>query len=107
MPTPFALLLEARTLASPDYHQPLTKDLVLNINAVHLDLMHAFSSRVAFAFGREHRLRHLEVNYSGRQWCLVHISCRLPTLLERLDKCVALIPQPEVGGELAMRCRCG
>ena len=54
MPTPLALLLEARGLASLGYDQPLTKDLVSN--AVRLNLMLAVSSRVAFAFGREHRL---------------------------------------------------
>ena len=54
MPTPFALLLEARGLASLHHDQPLTRDLVFK--AVHLNLMLALSSRVAFAFGRKHRL---------------------------------------------------
>lgn len=93
-----ARLLDARGPDSLDYKQPLTRTLVFN--AVHLNLMDALSSRVAFIFGREDWLRHLEANCKGRQWCLVHISCRVPALLERLDRRVALAAPPKADGKL-------
>lgn len=79
-----ALILQARGPASLDYDEPLLKSLVFN--AVHINLMDALSSRTAFVFGKEPWLRHSETNCKGRQWCLTHIACRIPALLELVDR---------------------
>lgn len=92
------LLLSARGPAALDYQHPLTRSLVFN--AVHLNLMDALSSRTSFVFGRRSWLRHLEDNCKGRQWCIVHISCRLPALLERLDAGKALVVSSSETGKL-------
>lgn len=72
-----------------------TFDMVFN--AMYVGLVNNVSCRKALLFGEHNWQRALEASCSGRMWCLFHIVCRFPALLERMD---ALNPKTQPNREV-------
>lgn len=68
------------------------RDVVFN--AMFTGIADCMSTPKALTLGEPAWQQALEASCCGRMWCLFHIACRFPALLERMDK-MALSADPE------------